>query len=131
MFFAASGTLYCSSMANTGWNDVDMTDNPDDPVMIFSTASPDNARDIAHAVIGRHLAACVNCTPVRSLYRWKGEICDDEEVLMIIKTVRSRAEELIAAIRTLHTYEVPEIVLLPLIGGYYPYLAWIREETTS
>lgn len=108
-----------------------MTDNPDDPVMIFSTASPDNAQDIAHAVIGRHLAACVNCTPVRSLYRWNDEICDDEEMLMIIKTVRSRADELIATIRTLHTYEVPEIVMLPVTGGYHPYLAWIREETAS
>ena len=128
---SASDTFYCSSIANTGWNDVNMTDNPDDPVIVFSTASPDNARDIAHAVIGRHLAACVNCTPVRSLYRWKGEICDDEEVLMIIKTVRGRSEELIATIRTLHTAEVPEIVLLPITGGYNPYLEWIREETAS
>jgi periplasmic divalent cation tolerance protein len=108
-----------------------MSDNPDEPVIVFSTASPDNARDIAQAVIRRHLAACVNCTPVRSLYRWKGEICDDEEVLMIIKTVLGRSEELITTIRTLHTYEVPEIVVLPVVGGYNPYLAWIREETAS
>jgi periplasmic divalent cation tolerance protein len=128
---AASDTLYCPSVANSGWNDVHMTENPDDPVIVFSTASPDNVRDIAQAVIRRHLAACVNCTPVRSMYRWKGEICNDKEVLMIIKTVRSRTEELIATIRTLHTYEVPEIVVLPVTGGYNPYLAWIREETTS
>jgi periplasmic divalent cation tolerance protein len=108
-----------------------MSDNPDDPVIVFSTASPENARDIARAIIGRHLAACVNCTPVRSLYRWKGEICDDEEVLMIMKTVRARTGELIATIRTLHTYEIPEIVTLPVTGGYSPYLAWIRDETAS
>jgi periplasmic divalent cation tolerance protein len=108
-----------------------MSDNPDDPVIVFSTASPDNGQDIARAVISRHLAACVNCTPVRSLYRWKGEICEDDEVLLIIKTIRGRADVLIATIMTLHTYEVPEIIMLPVTGGYDPYLAWIREETAS
>jgi len=50
---------------------------------------------------------------------------------MIMKTVRARTGELIATIRTLHTYEIPEIVTLPVTGGYSPYLAWIRDETAS
>jgi periplasmic divalent cation tolerance protein len=108
-----------------------MAETEDDPVIVFSTASPDNARDIARVVVGRRLAACVNCTDVQSLYRWKGEICNDKEVLMIIKTVRERTEELIATIKALHTYEIPEIVLIPVVGGYRPYLNWVREETIS
>lgn len=110
-------------------SDLSMSDHQDDPVIVFSTASPDNAREIAEAVITQRLAACVNCTGVRSIYRWKGAICNDEEVLMIIKTMRGRADELIATIRALHTYELPEIVLFPVIGGYIPYLEWVREET--
>lgn len=76
-----------------------------------------------------NLAACVNITPVRSLYRWKGEFCDDEEHLLIIKTRRELAEAVIDAIKEEHPYEVPEIIALPVIAGSVPYLEWVYGET--
>jgi periplasmic divalent cation tolerance protein len=108
-----------------------MAEHANDLVVILSTAAPENAHEIARAVVGQHLAACVNCTGVRSYYRWKGELCDDEERLMIIKTVRGNVDALIAAIRAVHTYELPEIIVLPIIGGHEPYLSWVREETST
>lgn len=107
-----------------------MPDHTNDPVVILSTAAPGNAPEIARAVIGQHLAACVNCTDVRSYYRWKGEFCEEPEHLMIIKTVRGNVDPLIAAIRAVHTYELPEIIVLPITGGYEPYLSWVREESS-
>jgi periplasmic divalent cation tolerance protein len=80
-------------------------------------------------LIKKHLVACVNIVTVRSYYQWKGECCDDEEHLLIIKTPREKAGEVIAAIKGLHPYEVPEIIALPVIDGYLPYLEWVTQET--
>ncbi len=107
-----------------------MHEHANDPVVILSTAAPENASEIAREVVGRHLAACVNCTGVRSCYRWKGELCDEQEHLMIIKTIRGNVDPLIAAIRAVHSYELPEIIVLPITGGYEPYLSWVREESS-
>jgi periplasmic divalent cation tolerance protein len=107
-----------------------MPEHPNDPVVILSTATPENAPEIARAVVRQNLAACVNCTGVRSYYRWKGELCDEQEHLMIIKTVRGNVDPLIEAIRAVHTYELPEIIVLPITGGYEPYLSWVREESS-
>jgi periplasmic divalent cation tolerance protein len=107
-----------------------MHEHANDPVVILSTAAPENAPEIAREVVGQHLAACVSCTGVRSYYRWKGELCDEQEQLMIIKTVRGNVDTLIAAIRAVHTYELPEIIVLPITGGYEPYLSWVREESS-
>ena len=98
-------------------------------IVIFSTAPAALAGTIARELVGRRLAARVNMTPVRSIYRWQGEICDEPEQLMIIKTTRENEANALAAIRELHTYDVPEMIVLPVEGGYPPYLAWIREET--
>jgi periplasmic divalent cation tolerance protein len=63
---------------------------------------------------------------LHSIYRWQGEICRDEELLLIIKTTRSRYGELEARVRALHPYEVPEVIALPIACGSAPYLAWLR-----
>jgi periplasmic divalent cation tolerance protein len=97
--------------------------------VIFSTVPSSKSRDIARALLDRHLVACVNMTPVRSLYRWKGEFCDDEEHLLILKTRRELSGRVIAELRALHPYEVPEIIVLPVTGGHLPYLAWVHGET--
>jgi periplasmic divalent cation tolerance protein len=97
--------------------------------VIWSTVPPALSGTIATGLLEKELAACVNITPVRSLYRWKGECCDDEEHLLIIKTRRGLADAAIAALRAVHPYEVPEIIVLPVIAGHPPYLAWVYGET--
>ncbi|OPX64902.1 MULTISPECIES: divalent-cation tolerance protein CutA [unclassified Methanoregula] len=97
--------------------------------VIFSTVPPDQSAAIAEKLLGSSLVACVNIVPVRSLYRWKGENCNDEEHLLIIKTRRSLAEEAIRAIRMVHPYEIPEIIVLPVTAGYAPYIGWVYGET--
>ncbi|MFA4875932.1 MAG: divalent-cation tolerance protein CutA [Methanoregula sp.] len=97
--------------------------------VIYSTAPPNCSAELARSLIEKNLAACVNITPVRSLYRWKGEFCDDEEHLLIIKTRRELSERVIRAIQEQHPYELPEIIALPVIAGHAPYLAWVYGET--
>jgi len=101
-----------------------------DKIVVFTTcASPDEAHRIAGDLITQRLAACVNLLPpVRSVYHWKGAIEEGEETFMIIKTSRSLFEQLKAAILRLHSYEVPEIIALPIIDGAAPYLAWMDKE---
>jgi periplasmic divalent cation tolerance protein len=94
--------------------------------VLMTAPTAEIAADIARAVVGEGLAACVNIVPgVRSIYRWQGEVCDDAEVLCVIKTRADRFEALRARVVALHPYEVPEIVAVPLEAGHAPYLAWI------
>ncbi|HOB59149.1 MAG TPA: divalent-cation tolerance protein CutA [Methanoregulaceae archaeon] len=102
-----------------------------DPVIILSTAGEREARGIAQALVMQHLAACVNIIPVESVYRWEGKLCEDREHLLIIKTVTSNADSVMHEIRNLHSYELPEMIVLPVSGGYHPYLQWLAEETRS
>jgi periplasmic divalent cation tolerance protein len=97
--------------------------------VIYSTAPPPHAAELARSLLAKNLVACVNISPVRSLYCWKGEVCDDEEHLLIIKTRRELAESVIRAIKDEHPYEVPEIIVLPVVAGHAPYLDWVYEET--
>jgi periplasmic divalent cation tolerance protein len=103
----------------------------DDVIVIFSTAPPAESANLARMLIERQLVACVNVIPVRSFYRWKAEFCDDEEHLLIMKTVREKTEDVVAAIKAQHPYEIPEIIALPVIAGYLPYLEWVHQETST
>jgi periplasmic divalent cation tolerance protein len=105
---------------------------PHEALVVFCTC-PNNtvAAEIATALIEQNLAACVNrVTGVKSWYRWKGQLQQDEEVLLIIKTAPARLAELEAAVRRLHPYEMPELIALGVTGGSAAYLAWINEATT-
>ena len=85
---------------------------------------------IARTLVEERLAACVNVIPgVRSIYRWEGEIQDDPEVVLIIKTQADRCEALAARIKDLHPYDVPEVLVLPAVGGSASYLDWVSTET--
>ncbi len=108
-----------------------MKETVNNPIVILSTASGENARVIARALVSEHLVACVNMMEVRSFYNWQGEFCDDCEVLMVIKTMESGKTAVLNKIRELHTYELPEMIVLPVTGGFPPYLAWIEEETRT
>jgi len=98
-------------------------------VVMFCTAPATASEPIARMLIDRRLVACVNVQPVQSYYRWQGEFCNDAEHLLIIKTTREKAGDVIAAIRAVHSYEIPEIIVLPIIAGYAPYLSWVVQET--
>lgn len=103
-----------------------------DALVVLSTC-PDEptAERIARDVVSRGLAACVNRTALRSTYRWKGTLCDEPEVLLVIKTTASRYTELEMRLQALHPYEVAEIIALPVTGGAAGYLAWLAEQTSS
>jgi periplasmic divalent cation tolerance protein len=98
-------------------------------VVLVMCGSRKEARKIARAVVERRLAACVNeiGAPVRSVYRWKGKVETAEEFLLVIKTTKRRFAALRAAVLELHSYEVPEIVALPVVKGSPAYLNWIAE----
>lgn len=100
-----------------------------DIVTILSTAAPGQAPVIARMLVGNRLVACINIQPVRSIYRWKGKTFDEGECLMIMKTRKENAGAVIAAIKKEHSYDVPEIIVLPVITGFAPYLDWVRRET--
>jgi periplasmic divalent cation tolerance protein len=99
-------------------------------VVVFSTfPNPDKAAEVARALVGEGLAACVNLVPaVRSIYRWKGELQDDSETLAVVKTTSERLDALTARLVALHPYELPEVIALPVAGGHAPYLDWIKDS---
>jgi periplasmic divalent cation tolerance protein len=99
-------------------------------VLALSTApSPEKAAELARTLVEERLAACVNLVPqVRSVYRWKDQLCDDAEVLIVIKTRRDRMAALEARLLALHPYEVPELVIVPIAAGSAAYLRWIDES---
>jgi len=101
-------------------------------VVLVTVGSEQEAETIATALLEERLAACVNVTsPVRSLYRWEGHIADDREWQLIIKTQARLFEALAARVRALHSYDVPEIVALPVLAGTADYVGWIQNETES
>jgi periplasmic divalent cation tolerance protein len=106
-----------------------MMSMPGQTVVILSTAPASESAAMARALVDRGLVACVNVMPVRSIYRWKGEFCDDQEHLLIAKTTRKKVDEVIAAIKALHPYEIPEIIVVPVIAGHAPYLEWVQQAT--
>jgi periplasmic divalent cation tolerance protein len=98
-------------------------------VVLVTCGSAKEARKIARALVERRLAACGNIleAPVRSIYRWKGKVESAKEHLLIIKTSRQRFAALRDTVKRLHSYDVPEIIALPIADGSAEYLTWIRE----
>jgi len=109
--------------------DAQAPSDDDAPLVLLSTLpGPDKAAEIAKILVEERLCACVNLVPaVRSIYRWQGQVSDDQETLVIIKTIRRRYDALAARLISLHPYEVPEVIAVQPIGGHAPYLAWIAD----
>jgi len=101
-----------------------------DKIVVFSTCdSEEQAGRIGRALVEQRLAACVNIVPgVRSIYRWKGQIEDAAEWLLIIKSRRGLMDQLRVSIGKIHTYEVPELLAVPVVDGSESYLAWLDSE---
>jgi periplasmic divalent cation tolerance protein len=103
-----------------------------EPIIVLITApSNDVGKQIAKTLLEQKLAACVNIiSPIDSIYTWEGKICNDEEVLLVVK---SRAElfenQLVPAVQAIHPYQVPEIIALPIKMGAKSYLDWIEDVT--
>jgi len=100
--------------------------------VIYSTIGDiEDARRIAHTLVEEKLVACVNIIPnVESFYRWEGKIEDDEECIFIAKTVDENIDKTITRIRSLHPDELPDIIVIPIIGGLVEYLDYITNETS-
>ena len=100
-------------------------------VICFVTSNNlEQATDIARVLVQKRLAACVNIIdPIRSIYSWKNEIYDEKEILMVIKTRRALFEKLTLEITKMHSYEVPEIISVPIENGLPSYLNWIDQNT--
>src|SRR3990172_4452273 len=96
-------------------------------VLILTTVdTPELAQGIASALVGEGLAACVNIIPqLRSIYRWEGRICDEAELLLLIKTMDGQFESVRRRIRDMHSYKVPEVIALPITAGDRDYLDWL------
>jgi periplasmic divalent cation tolerance protein len=103
----------------------------EDFVVAFVTVpNQDVAVTLAKALVQEKLVACVNILPgVRSIYAWQGQVCDEAELLCILKTRRTLFPAVRDRVVALHPYEIPEIVALPLTLGHAPYLAWLLKET--
>jgi len=97
---------------------------------IYMTAgSREEARRIGRELVTAGLAACVNILDnMNSFYLWQGELQDDTEVVMIAKTTENRVARLIEKVESLHSYDCPCIVCLPVTGGHQPFLDWIARE---
>ena len=100
------------------------------PVVILITTSIDEeAERIANKLLTQRKAACVNIIPkVRSLFWWKGELDSADEAVLIVKTKASLVDQIVSLVREAHSYEVPEVIALPLIGGNRDYLNWMSDE---
>lgn len=99
-------------------------------LVLTTTPSSEVAEKIARALVEGGLAACVNVVgKVRSVYRWKGEVVEEDEYLVFIKTRRDLLPQVESRIKALHPYEVPEIISLPVTGGSLEYLGWIEAST--
>lgn len=106
-------------------------DSSEPEVRIALITAPDleTGAEIARALVEGRLAACVNLVPaVRSIYRWEGAVQEDAEVLLLVKTRADRARELVDRVVELHPYDLPEVVMLPAVGGSLAYLDWVRDE---
>lgn len=102
-------------------------------VVVFVTASStEEAEKLGRMIVESRLAACANLVSgVRSIFRWDNKISVENECLMIMKTTRQRYPELESVIRQHHSYEVPEIIALPVVAGSVSYLDWIWSETSK
>lgn len=101
-------------------------------LVVLVTLPPERAHELARTLVAERLAACVNILPgVHSVYRWQGEIAEDPEALLLIKTVGEQYPALEARIKTMHPYEIPEIVALPFDRASPEFQSWMRQTLSE
>ncbi len=104
---------------------------PNYGIVLVTAPSQDEAQAIAATLIEEQLAACVSIFPVQSIYRWQGEIQQEPEWQLMIKTDLTRFDVLSARVQAIHSYEVPEIIALPITAGSQSYLTWLGSVITA
>jgi periplasmic divalent cation tolerance protein len=97
-------------------------------LVLVTASSQSQGEAIAQALLQFKLAACVSLMPIRSLYTWNGEVHNEAEWQLMIKTDLRNFSQIEAKVRELHSYEVPEVIALPIVMGSQPYLSWISEQ---
>lgn len=97
-------------------------------VVMVTASSLDEATAIANHLVEHHLAACVSLFPVSSIYTWDNQVHRDQEWQLMIKTQQDQFTALETAVHELHSYDVPEVIALPVIAGSLPYLNWISDQ---
>jgi len=98
-------------------------------IVLTTASSQEEARKIAHSLVERQMAACVNVvSQIESIYRWQGKVESGTEWLLVIKTLAENFEQVRDTIKELHSYELPECIKLEITGGSQEYLAWIGEN---
>jgi periplasmic divalent cation tolerance protein len=102
----------------------------EEPLVVLITAgSQEEADQIANSLVAEMLAACVNILPgVTSVYRWAGEVQRDQEWLLVAKSTRQVLDGLVRRVQAIHSYDLPEITALPVVGGSQGYLRWLDGE---
>ncbi|RLB26785.1 MAG: divalent-cation tolerance protein CutA [Deltaproteobacteria bacterium] len=104
-------------------------ENRENVVIFITTGTDDEARRIANMLLNQKKVACVNILPkVRSLFWWQDKLDSAQESLLIVKTRASLLSEIVSMVREVHSYDVPEVIALPIIGGNPDYLEWIGKE---
>jgi len=99
-------------------------------VIMITVGTEAEAVLIANSLLEQRLIACASLLhPIRSLYRWKGQFCDEPEVLLLCKTKRRLFNDVSDLVTSLHSYEVPEVVAIPFVEGFHKYLKWVAEVT--
>ncbi len=99
-------------------------------IIYSTTGNLQDAKKIAHSLVEEKLVACVNIIPkIESIYRWQGKIEEDIESVLIAKTTDKNVEKTIQRLKELHSYELPDIVAIPITSGLKEYLNWVEDET--
>lgn len=99
-------------------------------IVLVTTASAAEAERIAAILLEKKLIACANQIPgIQSLFRWEGKICRENEILLLLKSVAGKFDEIVQTVKANHSYQIPEIIALPIIAGSSDYLNWIKTET--
>ncbi|MCY4178507.1 MAG: divalent-cation tolerance protein CutA [Endozoicomonadaceae bacterium] len=100
-------------------------------IVLTTTSNQKSSERLINELLKKKLAACIQVMPINSHYVWEGEVCNQNEVLLIIKTKKACYSALEKTVCALHEYDVPQIVQVPVIEGFAPYLSWLEDCTES
>jgi len=99
-------------------------------IVLVTAANKTEAELIGQSLVEKKLAACCNIVePIFSIFHWEGKVCKENEVLLIIKSVKNKFDNIVSEVKKLHSYTTPEIIALAIVAGSEDYLNWIKTET--